>query len=124
MKEYISKEEMEHCMQVKEIFRLLSEESGGFCGVDAYPVGCEVLEGYGAGRGFDRQVHFTDASELFDYLLNTWENIYLYDMERLYGNTDMDEKEILKILPEERKKEMEAIRNEYIMKYESCQINW
>lgn len=45
-------------------------------------------------------------------------------MERLYGNTDMDEKEILKILPEERKKEMEAIRNEYIMKYESCQINW
>ena len=117
MKEYISKEEMEHCMQVKEIFRLLSEESGDFCVVDAYPFGCEVLEWYGAGRGFDRQVHFTDASELFDYLLNTWENIYLYDMERLYGNTDMDEKEILKILPEERKKEMEAIRNEYIMKY-------
>ena len=49
--------------------------------VDAYPFGCEVLEWYGAGRGFDRQVHFTDASELFDYLLNTWENIYLYDME-------------------------------------------
>ena len=92
--------------------------------VDAYQFVCEVLEWYGAGRGFDRQVHFTDASELFDYLLNTWENIYLYDMERLYGNTDMDEKEILKILPEERKKEMEAIRNEYIMKYESCQINW
>ena len=52
MKEYISKEEMEHCMQVKEIFRLLSEESGDFCVVDAYPFGCEVLEWYGAGRGF------------------------------------------------------------------------
>lgn len=122
--EYMTKTEMEHCMQVKEIFRKLSESTEDFCVVDAYPFGCEVLEWYNADRGFDRMVHFTDASELFDYLLETWEKIYLFEMQKLYGNTEMDEEEILKILPDERKREMEGIRMDYIMQYEQCSINW
>lgn len=122
--EYMTKTEMEHCMQVKEIFRELSESTEDFCVVDSYPFGCEVLEWYNEDRGFDRIVHFTDASELFDYLLETWEKIYLFEMQKLYGNTEMDEEEILKILPDERKKEMEGIRMDYIMQYEQCSINW
>ena len=69
-------------------------------------------------------VHFTDASELFDYLLETWEKIYLFEMQKLYGNTEMDEEEILKFITEEQKKEMEDIRMDYIMQYEQCSINW
>lgn len=122
--EYMTKTEMEHCMQVKEIFRELSESTEDFCVVDAYPFGCEVLEWYNVDRGFDRMVHFTDASELFDYLLETWEKIYLFEMQKLYGNTEMDEEEILKLLPDERKREMEGIRMDYIMQYEQCSINW
>lgn len=122
--EYMTKTEMEHCMQVKEIFRELSENTEDFCVVDAYPFGCEVLEWYNADRGFDRMVHFTDASELFDYLLETWEKIYLFEMQKLYGNTEMDEAEILKFIPEEQKKEMEDIRMDYVMQYEQCSIAW
>lgn len=122
--EYITKTEMEHCMQVKEIFLELSERTEDFCVVDAYPFGCEVLEWYNADRGFDRMVHFTDASELFDYLLETWEKIYLFEMQKLYGNTEMDEEEILKFITEQQKKEMEDIRMDYIMQYEQCCINW
>lgn len=124
MKEYISKTEMEHCMQVKEIFRKLSEEGWDFCVVDAYPFGCVVLEWFAPERGFDRQEYFTDASELFDYLLETWEKIYLFEMEKIYGSTEMSEEEIREILPEERRKEMGKIRDEYIMQYEKCRINW
>lgn len=122
--EYITKTEMEHCMQVKEIFLELSECTEDFCVVDAYPFGCEVLEWYNADRGFDRMVHFTDASELFDYLLETWEKIYLFEMQKLYGNTEMDEEDILKFITEQQKKEMEDIRMDYIMQYEQCCINW
>lgn len=115
MKEYISKTEREHCRQVKEIFRELSENRRDFCVVDAYPFGCVMLEWFVPGRGFDRQEYFTEASELFDYLLETWEKIYLFEMGKVYGNTDMDEEDIRKLLPEERKKEMEEIRNQYLM---------
>lgn len=124
MKEYITKTEMEHCMQVKEIFRKLSEGGRDFCVVDAYPFGCEVLEWYGEGRGFDRIVHFTEASELFDYLLETWEKIYLFEMKERYGDTDMEDEEILKILPEERRKEMAALKEDYIMQYKKRSANW
>lgn len=124
MKEYISKTEMEHCMQVKEIFRELSEAGRDFCVVNAYPFGCVVLERFVPKSGFDRQEYFTDASELFDYLLKTWEKIYLFEMEKVYGSTEMSEEENREILPEERKKEMEKIRDEYIMQYEACRVNW
>lgn len=124
MKEYISKTEMEHCKQVKEIFRELSEESGDFCVVDAYPFGCVVLEWFMPESGFDRQEYFTDASELFDYLLEAWEKIYLFEMEKIYGDTEMSEEELRKILPEERKQEMEDIRNAYIMQYKQYNVNW
>ena len=116
MKEYISKTEMEHCRQVKEIFRELPEDGRDFCVVDAYPFGCVVLEWFAPERGFDRQEYFTDASELFDYLLETW--------EKIYGSTEMSEEEIRDILPEERRKEMEKIRDGYIMQYETCRVNW
>lgn len=124
MKEYISKTEMEHCRQVKEIFRKLSEDGRDFCVVDAYPFGCVVLEWFAPERGFDCQEYFTDASELFDYLLETWEKIYLFEMEKIYGSTEMSEEEIREILPEEGRKEMEKIRDGYIMQYEKCRINW
>lgn len=124
MKEYISKTEMEHCKQVKEIFRELSEESGDFCVVDAYPFGCVVLEWFMPESGFDRQEYFIDASELFEYLLETWEKIYLFEMEKIYGDTEMSEEDIRKILPEERKQEMEDIRNAYIMQYKQYSVNW
>lgn len=123
MKEYISKTEMEHCRQIKEIFRKLSESSD-FCVVDAYPFGCVVLEWFMPERGFDRQVYFSDASELFDYLLETWEKIYLFEMEKIYGDTEMSEEEIRKILPKERKQEMEEIRNGYILQYKQCRAKW
>lgn len=83
-----------------------------------------MLEWYGEGRGFDRIVHFTEASELFDYLLETWEKIYLFEMKERYGDTDMEDEEILKILPEGRRKEMAALREDYIMQYEKCSANW
>lgn len=124
MKEYITKTEMEHCKQIKEIFRELSEEGRDFCVVDAYPFGCVVLEWFMPNSGFDRQEYFTDASELFDYLLVTWEKIYLFEMEKIYGNTEMSEEEIRKILPEERKQEMEAIRDAYLMQYEKRRKHW
>lgn len=124
MKEYISKTEMEHCRQVKEIFRELSEDGSDFCVVDAYPFGCVVLEWFAPERGFDRQEYFTDASELFDYLLETWEKIYLFEMEKIYGSTEMSEEEIREILPEERREEMVKIRAGYIMQYESYMVNW
>lgn len=72
---------------------------------------------------FDRQEYFTDAFELFDYLLETWEKIYLFEMEKIYGSTEMSEEEIREILPEEGRKEMEKIRDGYIMQYEKCRIN-
>ena len=75
-------------------------------------------------RGFDQQVYFTDASELFDYLLELWEKIYLFEMEKIYGNTEMGEEEVRKILPDERKKEMADIRKNYIMQYEQRSVNW
>lgn len=124
MKEYISKTDMEHCRQIKEIFRKLSEDSRDFCVVDAYPFGCVVLEWFAPERGFDRQEYFTDTSELFDYLLETWENIYLFEMEKIYGSTEMSEEDIKEILPQERKKEMEKIREGYIMQYEECRASW
>lgn len=123
MKEYISKTEMEHCKQVKDIFQELSENSD-FCVVDAYPFGCVVLEWFMPERGFDRQVYFTDASELFDYLLETWEKIYLFEMEKIYGDTEMSEAEIRKILPKERKQEMDDIRNGYMLQYKQCRAKW
>lgn len=92
--------------------------------MDAYPFGCVVLEWFAPERGFDRQEYFTDASELFDYLLETWEKIYLFEMEKIYGSTEMNEEEIRKILPTECKKEMEKIRDGYIMQYEKCRGNW
>ena len=117
MKEYISKEELARCMKVKNIFAELSERNGNFCVVDAYPFGCEVLEWFNEDEGFDRSEHFTDSHELFDYLLSTWEKIYLYEVGSCYGNTELEEDEILEILPEEKKKEMEQIREGYIQQY-------
>lgn len=124
MKEYISRTEIEHCNEVKAIFQKLSEETGDFCVVDAYPFGCVVLEWFKPNIGFDRQEYFTDASALFDYLLKTWEKIFLFEMEKIYGNTDMDEAQIQKSLPEKEKVRMKEIRNGYIMQYEQCCINW
>lgn len=124
MKEYISQQEAAHCMQVKEIFQELSEETEEFCVVDAYPFGCVVLEWFSEGKGFDRQTYFSDASQLFDYLLETWEHIYLFEVVSDLENSDLDEQEALKLLSADQKKEMDAIRNEYIMQYESCQITW
>ena len=45
-------------------------------------------------------------------------------MEEIYGNTEMSEEEVRKILPDERKKEMADIRKNYIMQYEQRSVNW
>lgn len=91
MKEYISKQDMKHCNEVKMIFQDMIELSEELCVVDAYPFGCVVLEWFSPEAGFDRQEYFTNASELFDYLLEKWENMYLYKMKNVHGLEDLED---------------------------------
>lgn len=124
MKEYITKEEMNHCNQVKEIFYELMEESEEFIVVDAYPYGCLVLECFIPQQGFEVQKYFTDASTLFDYLLELWESIYMCKIRSELGKGDIELQRFIDIMPEPQKDEMNQIRQEYIMRYESCCIAW
>lgn len=59
---------------------------------------------------------------LFDCIMEA-EKEHNYMKER-YGDTDMEDEEILKILPEERKKEMASLKEDYIMQYEQYRVNW
>ena len=126
MQELITKTECEHCAQVKEIFQDLSDCSGtdGLCIVDAYPFGYVVLEWFYPEKGFDSQAYFTSASDLFDYVLDVWENRYIHKMKEKYGDTDLDDDEILAIMTQEDADQMKQIKNNYIMQYESCAICW
>lgn len=126
MKEYISKTEREHCNQVKEIFKDLSEQAnvGSFTVVDAYPYGHVVLEWFYPGKGFDSQRYFTKASDLFDCLLDIWESNFLHNLKIKYGNTDLDDEEIIRLLSADELAELKQTREQFINEYRKLAQNW
>lgn len=127
MKDYISKKEYEKCKQVKNIFDCYMENRSGlneFCIADAYPFGFTVLEWYFKGDGFDTQTFFNNASILFDYLLKLWEEGFIYDLKEKYGNCEMLDKELEKIVSAEDVEKKNQIRRDIIMEYEKCAVLW
>lgn len=73
----------------KRIFSDFIESQTDFCVVDAYPFGYLVLEWYDENIGFNNQTFFHRASDLFDYLLNSWKRITVYSYTRDDGKMNI-----------------------------------
>ena len=125
LQEYITQKEYEKCKQIKYIFDKLMENKSGFnefCIADAYPFGFVVLEWFYKNAGFDTQTYFQNASDLFDYLMKVWEFGYIYCLKDKYGDCEMSDKELKKMLSIEDSEAMEAICHDLIMQYENIAL--
>lgn len=120
--ELITKAECTHCLDVKRIFSDFIESQTDFCVVDAYPFGYLVLEWYDENIGFNNQTFFHRASDLFDYLLNSWKRITVYSYTRDDGKNEYNE--LLEQLTTEEQEEINLQEQRYIMEYESVSLLW
>ena len=124
MREYITREECEHCRQVKEIFSDYLEECRDTCVTDAYPFAYVVLECFSRKGGFDSQKCMYTAPELFECLMELWECRYLFLKGLENGTVERPYAEIQTSLTERQRREMEERRDHYIQKYEVCVGGW
>lgn len=120
--ELITKAECTHCLDVKRIFSDFIESQTDFCVVDAYPFGYLVLEWYDENIGFNNQTFFNRASDLFDYLLNSWKRITVYSYTRDDGKNEYNE--LLEQLTTEEQEEINLQEQRYIMEYENVSLLW
>ena len=120
--ELITKAECTHCLDVKRIFSDFIESQTDFCVVDAYPFGYLVLEWYDENIGFNNQTFFHRASDLFDYLLNSWKRITVYSYTRDDGKNEYNE--LLEQLTTEEQEEINLHEQRYIMEYENVSLLW
>ena len=120
--ELITKAECTHCLDVKRIFSDFIESQTDFCVVDAYPFGYLVLEWYDENIGFNNQTFFHRASDLFDYLLNSWKRITVYSYTRDDGKNEYNE--LLEQLTTEEQEEIHLQEQRYIMEYENVSLLW
>lgn len=120
--ELITKAECTHCLDVKRIFSDFIESQTDFCVVDAYPFGYLVLEWYDENIGFNNQTFFHRASDLFDYLLNSWKRITVYSYTRDDGKNEYNE--LLEQLTTEEQEEINLQEQRYIMEYETVSLLW
>ena len=120
--ELITKAECTHCLDVKRIFSDFIESQTDFCVVDAYPFGYLVLEWYDENIGFNNQTFFHRASDLFDYLLNSWKRITVYSYTRDDGKYEYNE--LLEQLTTEEQEEINLQEQRYIMEYENVSLLW
>ena len=120
--ELITKAECTHCLDVKRIFSDFIESQTDFCVVDAYPFGYLVLEWYDENIGFNNQTFFHRASDLFDYLLNSWKRITVYSYTRDDGKNEYNE--LLEQLTTEEQEEINLQEQRYIMEYENDSLLW
>lgn len=120
--ELITKAECTHCLDVKRIFSDFIESQTDFCVVDAYPFGYLVLEWYDENTGFNNQTFFHRASDLFDYLLNSWKRITVYSYTRDDGKNEYNE--LLEQLTTEEQEEINLQEQRYIMEYENVSLLW
>lgn len=120
--ELITKAECTHCLDVKRIFSDFIESQTDFCVVDAYPFGYLVLEWYDENIGFNNQTFFHRASDLFDYLLNSWKSITVYSYTRDDGKNEYNE--LLEQLTTEEQEEINLQEQRYIMEYENVSLLW
>lgn len=118
--ELITKAECTHCLDVKRIFSDFIESQTDFCVVDAYPFGYLVLEWYDENIGFNNQTFFHRASDLFDYLLNSWKRITVYSYTRDDGKNEYNE--LLEQLTTEEQEEINLQEQRYIMEYENVSL--
>ena len=115
--ELITKAECTHCLDVKRIFSDFIESQTDFCVVDAYPFGYLVLEWYDENIGFNNQTFFHRASDLFDYLLNSWKRNTVYSYTSDDGKNEYNE--LLEQLTTEEQEEINLQEQRYIMEYEN-----
>lgn len=120
--ELITKAECTHCLDVKRIFSDFIESQTDFCVVDAYPFGYLVLEWYDENIGFNNQTFFHRASDLFDYLLNSWKRITVYSYTMDDGKNEYNE--LLEQLTTEEQEEINLQEQRYIMEYENVSLLW
>lgn len=120
--ELITKAECTHCLDVKRIFSDFIESQTDFCVVDAYPFGYLVLEWYDENIGFNNQTFFHRASDLFDYLLNSWKRITVYSYTRDDGKNEYNE--LLEQLTTEEQEEINLQEQRYIMEYGNVSLLW
>lgn len=120
--ELITKAECTHCLDVKRIFSDFIESQTDFCVVDAYPFGYLVLEWYDENIGFNNQTFFHRASDLFDYLLNSWKRITVYSYTR--DDSKNEYNELLEQLTTEEQEEINLQEQRYIMEYENVSLLW
>lgn len=120
--ELITKAECTHCLDVKRIFSDFIESQTDFCVVDAYPFGYLVLEWYDENIGFNNQTFFHRASDLFDYLLNSWKRITVYSYTRDDGKNEYNK--LLEQLTTEEQEEINLQEQRYIMEYENVSLLW
>ena len=120
--ELITKAECTHCLDVKRILSDFIESQTDFCVVDAYPFGYLVLEWYDENIGFNNQTFFHRASDLFDYLLNSWKRITVYSYTRDDGKNEYNE--LLEQLTTEEQEEINLQEQRYIMEYENVSLLW
>lgn len=120
--ELITKAECTHCLDVKRIFSDFIESQTDFCVVDAYPFRYLVLEWYDENIGFNNQTFFHRASDLFDYLLNSWKRITVYSYTRDDGKNEYNE--LLEQLTTEEQEEINLQEQRYIMEYENVSLLW
>lgn len=120
--ELITKAECTHCLDVKRIFSDFIESQTDLCVVDAYPFGYLVLEWYDENIGFNNQTFFHRASDLFDYLLNSWKRITVYSYTRDDGKNEYNE--LLEQLTTEEQEEINLQEQRYIMEYENVSLLW
>lgn len=120
--ELITKAECTNCLDVKRIFSDFIESQTDFCVVDAYPFGYLVLEWYDENIGFNNQTFFHRASDLFDYLLNSWKRITVYSYTRDDGKNEYNE--LLEQLTTEEQEEINLQEQRYIMEYENVSLLW
>lgn len=120
--ELITKAECTHCLDAKRIFSDFIESQTDFCVVDAYPFGYLVLEWYDENIGFNNQTFFHRASDLFDYLLNSWKRITVYSYTRDDGKNEYNE--LLEQLTTEEQEEINLQEQRYIMEYENVSLLW
>lgn len=114
-KEYITGEEREKCIKVKDAFAELYENQEIMV-ADAGRFGFVKLQYYLERGGFDTVETYTDSRELFECLWMEWRDMQIDRIREEMNIEEVSYDEVFEELPEETKKKYAAKKHEFAEK--------
>lgn len=109
MEKYITDEEHIKCQKVADAFKKMCENENILV-LDAGRYGFVMLQYYNRCQGFDDVCTFTDSRDMFERLWREWFDAQMLMMVKGTPMQELDYEDIFKCQPEEKQKEIMAMR--------------